>query len=52
MIFISGERFFRSIPGVDERAGLDVVQETLKFPLIPAFIGGPSADGPEWSQNK
>ena len=35
--FISGESFFRPILGVDEAAYLDVVKETLKVLLIPAF---------------
>lgn len=42
--FISGESFFRPILGVDQTAYLDVVKETLKFLLIPAFSGG-NADG-------
>ncbi|BBO68292.1 hypothetical protein DSCA_22220 [Desulfosarcina alkanivorans] len=41
---ISGESFFRPILVVDPAAYLDVVKETLKFFLIPAFTGG-SADG-------
>ncbi len=40
--FISGESFFRPILGVDESAYLDVVKETLKFLLIPAFTGSAS----------
>ncbi|MBC2712294.1 MAG: TetR/AcrR family transcriptional regulator [Desulfosarcina sp.] len=43
--FISGESFFRPILGVDRAAYLDVVKETLKFLLIPAFSGGTSAEG-------
>jgi TetR/AcrR family transcriptional regulator, regulator of cefoperazone and chloramphenicol sensitivity len=35
--FISGESFFRPILGVDKAAYLDVVKETLKFLMIPAF---------------
>ena len=42
--FISGESFFRPILGVDKTAYLDVVKETLKFLLIPAFTGG-AGDG-------
>ena len=42
--FISGESFFRPILGVDQTEYLDVVKETLKFLLIPAFTGG-SSDG-------
>ena len=37
--FISGESFFRPILGVDKAAYLDVVKETLKFLMIPAFAG-------------
>ena len=42
--FISGESFFRPILGVAQTEYLDVVKETLKFLLIPAFTGG-SSDG-------
>ena len=38
--FISGESFFRPILGVDETAYLEVVKETLKVLLIPAFTRG------------
>jgi AcrR family transcriptional regulator len=37
--FISGESFFRPILGVGEPEYLDVVKETLKGLLIPAFTG-------------
>ncbi|HSO20016.1 MAG TPA: TetR/AcrR family transcriptional regulator [Desulfosarcina sp.] len=45
--FISGESFFRPILGVDNREYLQVVKETLKFLLIPAFTGGSTGGGPQ-----
>ena len=43
--FISGESFFRPILEVETSEYLGVVKETLKFLLIPAFIGD-AADRP------
>jgi AcrR family transcriptional regulator len=43
--FISGESFFRPILGVDQTEYLDVVKETLKFLLIPAFTGNAAGSG-------
>ena len=50
--FISGESFFRPILGVDKTAYLDVVKETLKFLLIPAFTAGAAADESETTGSK
>jgi len=41
--FISGESFFRPILEVDPSEYLEVVKETLKFLLIPAFTGKTAA---------
>ena len=43
--FISGERFYRPILGLDENAYLDMVKETLKCLLIPAFAGASAGEG-------
>ncbi len=50
--FISGESFFRPILGVDKTAYLDVVKETLKFTLIPAFTGRYSDNGSKIPENR
>ena len=50
--FISGESFFRPILGVDKTAYLDVVKETLKFLLIPAFTGRSGDNGSKQPENR
>ena len=50
--FISGESFFRPILGVDKTAYLDVVKETLKFLLIPAFTGRSGDNGSKLPENR
>ncbi|WP_372683313.1 TetR/AcrR family transcriptional regulator [Desulfosarcina sp.] len=50
--FISGESFFRPILGVDQAAYLDVVKETLKFLLIPAFTGRSGDNGLKIPENR
>ncbi len=50
--FISGESFFRPILGVDKTAYLDVVKETLKFLLIPAFTGRSGENGSNIPENR
>ena len=44
--FISGEEFFRPILGVDHEAYIDLVKDSLRFVLIPAFAGA-QRDAPE-----
>jgi hypothetical protein len=36
--FISGENFFRPMMDVDHETYRQVVKETLKFILVPAFV--------------
>lgn len=43
--FISGESFFRPILGVDAADYLDVVKETLKVVMIPAFTCNDGSGG-------
>lgn len=50
--FISGESFFRPILGVDKAAYLDVVKETLKVMLIPAFTGRYCDNGSKIPENR
>jgi AcrR family transcriptional regulator len=50
--FISGESFFRPILGVEKTDYLDVVKETLKFTLIPAFTGRYSDNGSKIPENR
>ena len=38
--FASGESFFRPLLNLEPKAYVEVVKETLKFILIPAFTGG------------
>ena len=50
--FISGESFFRPILGVDKTAYLEVVKETLKFLLIPAFTARSGDNGSKRPENR
>jgi AcrR family transcriptional regulator len=50
--FISGESFFRPILGVNQSAYLEVVKETLKFLLIPAFTGRSGDNGQKKPENR
>ncbi len=44
--FISGENFFRPMLDTDHNAYIEVVKETLKFILVPAFTRGQTAEIP------
>lgn len=44
---ISGENFFLKVLDIDRDAYTRLVKETLKFVLIPAFVGRERTEGPE-----
>lgn len=50
--FISGEDFFRSTLGLSREEYIPLVQETLKFILIPAFAGNQNINEPESAEKK